>query len=452
MKKEKSYCHSPPEDALTRFMMVSKVLHHEHNGDSRPEAISKAAKERFLSPTGKMQCVCTRTLYRWLDAYGKHGFEGLMSAKRMKIEDSLVIPRPILDYFSRQKKDDPCVSIPELIKRAEELGMVAPGTKLNRITVWRSLNRIGVDTRRRKKPKDKRGRRFAYPHRMDMVICDGKHFRAGAARLKRVALFFLDDATRKGLNVVVGTSENTALFLRGLYETILTFGLMSSLFVDNGPGFKATDSILVLANLNVLFIHGTESYPEGHGKIEKFNQTAKNEILRYLDGNPDVDPSCKALELRLRHYLLERYDRNPHESLNAESPICRFQNDERPLRFHPSQDHLKRAFVLYKKRRVSKDNVVKINGGQYEVPFGHAGTWIMVHRNVLTDSLFIIHNGRKVNLSPVDLHTNAREKRFSSVHEEKPTGPLPKSSAQMAFERDLKPVIDSDGNFTDKKS
>jgi hypothetical protein len=39
---------------------------------------------------------------------------------------------------------------------------------------------------------------------MQMVLCDGKHFRAGAARLRRVALFFLDDATRMGLHVVVG--------------------------------------------------------------------------------------------------------------------------------------------------------------------------------------------------------------------------------------------------------
>lgn len=451
MKKNKSYCHAPPEDALTRFMMVSKVLGREHNGDSRPEAISKIARNQHFSPTGRLKTVCERTLYRWLEAFEKNGFEGLITAERMKIEDSLVIPRPILDYLSSQKKKDPSVSIPELIKRAEEQSMVAKDT-LNRVTVWRSLNRMGVDTRRRKKPKDKQGKRFAYPHRMDMILCDGKHFRAGASRLKRVALFFLDDATRKGLNVVVGTSENTKLFLRGLYETVSTYGLMSSIFMDHGPGFVAIDTVSVVANLNALLIHGTENYPEGHGKIEKFNQTAKNGVLRYFDGNPDIDPSCQALELRLRHYLFERYDTSPHESLSFESPLSRFQNDERPLRFHESQDHLRQKFILYQNRRVSKDNIVKMNGTHYELPFGHAGTMIMVHRNALDDSISIIHEGRKVKLSPVDLHANARDKRSRSVREENPTGPLPKSSAQMAFEKDFKPVIDSDGNFSDAKS
>ena len=44
-----------------------------------------------------------------------------------------------------------------------------------------------------------------------------------------------------GLHVVVGTSENAELFLRGLYETMLSYGMMDALFVDRGPGFVATD-------------------------------------------------------------------------------------------------------------------------------------------------------------------------------------------------------------------
>ena len=43
--------------------------------------------------------------------------------------------------------------------------------------------------------------------RMLMVLADGKHFRAGTARLKRVALVFLDDASRYGLDVVVGEAR-----------------------------------------------------------------------------------------------------------------------------------------------------------------------------------------------------------------------------------------------------
>ena len=47
----------------------------------------------------------------------------------------------------------------------------------------------------------------------------------------------LDDATRLGLEVVVGTSEDTLLFLSGLHAAITRYGLMSALFLDNCGGF-----------------------------------------------------------------------------------------------------------------------------------------------------------------------------------------------------------------------
>lgn len=52
---------------------------------------------------------------------------------------------------------------------------------------------------------------------------------------KRVAVFLLDDATRFGLGVVVGTVESAALFLRGLRR----FAFMDILFLDRGPGSGA---------------------------------------------------------------------------------------------------------------------------------------------------------------------------------------------------------------------
>lgn len=444
------WVNSPPEDALFRFLTVSNVLCRESNGESRSEAIAHTLS--FQNPPSDFyKDVSERTVYRWIEAFEKEGFQGLVSAKRTKIKDSLIIPRPVLDYFCSQKKDDPSVSIPELIKRAVEQNIIPPDIELSRVTVWRSLKRMGADTRRRKKNKDKLGRRFAYPHRMNMVLCDGKHFRAGPGRHKRVALFFLDDATRKGLNVVVGTSENTALFLRGLFETILHYGLMNAFFVDRGPGFIASDTIAVFANLGVLLIHGSPRYPEGHGKIEKFNQRALNEVIRYFAGNPEIDPDCKALELRLRHYLFERYDTSPHESLKPDSPLNRFKKDPQPLRFHKNKAQLQQAFVLNETRRVSKDNVIKSGGGEFDVPFGHAGTIITIYRNVMDATVSMIHKGKMVALSPVDMHANARDRRPKASNQEQPDIPLQKSSAQMAFERDYQPVIAPDGGL-DKKN
>ena len=67
---------------------------------------------------------------------------------------------------------------------------------------------------------------------MQCVLADGKHFRAGAARRRRVPLFFIDDATRYGLQVLVGTAESSELFLRALYEMVMRHGLADLFFLD----------------------------------------------------------------------------------------------------------------------------------------------------------------------------------------------------------------------------
>ena len=263
MKNDPSLLNEPSDDALFRYQVLSQVLVREQNGQPRSEAIAAVAAGEHITADRKLRQVSQRSIYRWLAAFESQGFAGLLPAARTHIEDSVVLPRPLIDFFKNQKSADPWASVPELIRRAAISGLITPDQLINRVTVWRTLKRLGLDTRRSKKPVDRDSRRFAYPHRMQMVLCDGKHFRASAARLRRVALFFLDDATRMGLHVVVGTSENAELFLRGLYETMLSYGMMGALFVDRGPGFVATDVSEVLRKLEILYIHGTAGYPQG---------------------------------------------------------------------------------------------------------------------------------------------------------------------------------------------
>jgi len=101
-------------------------------------------------------------------------------------------------------------------------------------------------------------------------------------------VFFLDDASRFGLGVVVGTDETAELFLRGLH------------------GLRADDTAAACRRLDIHLVLGTAAYPEGHGKIEKFNQTAQAQVLRGLTGAADVDDDCGALEIDPFGIPLER--------------------------------------------------------------------------------------------------------------------------------------------------
>ncbi len=436
----------PSPEALFRYTVLSQVIARELGGEPRAKAITAVAAQSHPTLEGTLRQVSARSLYRWLAAFETRGFEALVRKARTPLCGSFVLDAGLMAFFEEQKRDDPHVSVPELIRRARQLQLIGLREKVDRTTLWRALKRKGLDTRRRHAPKDGDCRRFSYPHRLDMVLCDGKHLRLGATKKRRVVLFFLDDATRFGLAVAVGTSESAALFLRGLHKCVLARGRMGILYLDNGPGFIALDSLEVLRKLKVHFVHGTARYPEGHGKVERFNQTAWTHLLRLLD-RPEVDPECAALELRLEHFVSEQYNHQPHESLDKQTPYQRFHQDPKPLAFAESGEALREAFVLHTTRKVSPDHVISCDGTLYEAPRGLARTDALVYRNLLDGSLRCLHQGRLVRLSPLDPVANARDRR-ARTPEQPPLPVPPKSSAELAFEQDLLPVVGPDGGFS----
>jgi transposase InsO family protein len=443
-------------EILFRHQVVSEVLTRMECGERQVEAV-RAVSERvhFLAYDPKPRRVATRTVYRWLSAYRSGGIEELrLQSRRTRRPAAEVLSEKLITFCIEQKRKDRRASIPELIRRARELGIVEADRPIDRTTVYRALERRGVDLRRRKTSKRHDARRFAYPHRMDMVLSDGKHFRAGASRSKRVVLYYLDDATRTGLHLVVGSSETTELFLRGLHGLIERYGLMDILFLDRGPGFIAEASHAVLARIGIRFIHGAAKYPEGHGKIERFNQTTLHDVLRGLDGRADVDPSPPALELRLRHHLETQYNPRSHEQLHKATPLERFLQDPKPLRFPEDRESLRAKFEVFLSRRVSADNVVSIDSIDYELPRGYAGAKVQLRRKLLAPGgLFFRHEHELIELHPVDLAGNARSHRArnsgSPSPEDEVQHPLPPSAADLAFERDYGPVVDPDGGFED---
>ena len=317
MKLVENYGQEASGEVLFRFRVISLVEGFLFQGFNYHGAVHRAADMPHFTITGEMRRVSIRTVYRWMAAYRSGGVSGLEPNRKQSGIISCVYTNEFLSFLKMEKELDQEASVPELIKRARESGIVSFDARIDRTTVYRTLLRMGYSMKRRKKQRGRDSRRFAYPHHMQMVLCDGKHFRAGITSKKRVALFFLDDCSRFGLHVVVGTSENSHLFLRGLYEAIKKYGFMGILYIDRGPGFKNENVLQVAQRMDIKVIYGEKAYPEAHGKVERFNQTAKQAVLRHYDGRADIDPDCCSLELRLQHYLREIYNHTHHEGLKA---------------------------------------------------------------------------------------------------------------------------------------
>lgn len=424
-------------EALFRHRTVAAVLALVVLGHKRSIAIKLTVECVHVGESGEVRSVSTRTLYRWLSDYRKGGIAALEPTERTLATKAL--SDELITFVRTEKSADPDASIPEVLRRAKERGIIGAGDKVHRATAWRAAKRLGVPTTSRAAKRFTDMRRFAYPHRMRMVLVDGKHFRAGASRLRRVAMFFIDDCTRRVLWVVVGASESSALLLRGLYNLVRHVGLMDILYFDRGPGFIANDTHAVCVNLPVHFIHGKARYPQGHGKVEIFNKTAHHDVLRGLS-RAEVDPAFGSLELRLRHYIETQYNVRPHQSLGGDSPEQRWNADERELTFPRDHDDLRSRFVVTQSRRVSADNILSVRSKHYEVPIGHARKSLAVQRRLLDDSVWIVHEGKLVQLHLVDLAHNAQSKRARRTKTTEPSSDAPMTAAALAFTRDFGPV------------
>ena len=162
-----------------------------------------------------------------------------------------------------------------------------------------------------------------------------------------------------------------------------------------------------------------------------------------------IDPDCAALTLRLRHFL-RLYNDTPHETLDGDTPQQRWEQG-RPLRFPEDHADLHRRFVVRAMHKVSADHVIKADGRQWEAPRGTAGQQVEVARHLLDDRLWVLHDGRMVELAVLDPHANATEPRGGG-HRTPPPLPgegVPDTAASIRFAHDLRPLVDADGGFRD---
>ena len=439
----------PSPIARFRYLVVSAVMALLLQGWRRSDAVREVASRAFPDGT-KLRRVSERTAWRWLSAYEKKGLAGLEPKPRQHVADSTVLPSRFIKFLDDENRTDPQASIPELIRRARLSGALHPNARVDRTTVWRTMDRMGLDTRRRQPPQGDDTRRFAYSERMQLVVVDFKHFRAGPTRKKRVAIYFLDDATRYGLGVLVATSERADVVLPALAALLRQYGKMNALYWDHGSGFIADDVALVCMQLEIPAFFGAVAYPEGHGKVERFNRSAKARILRAFDKADHVDPDCGALALRLRHDLFDVYNHLPHESLGKDTPQQRWTSSMRALRPVESEAWLQERFTLPLERTVSADHVISYDGTLYEVPrCCQPGRRTFLRRLLEDDALYAVDDERLVQLQPLDPHFNATSGRARRAKPEHSDETPPKTASMLAFERAYPSLVDADGGFTD---
>jgi putative transposase len=436
--------------ALQRYQAVSNVMLRVARGDSLRKACAHVASIEFYDVDLKKSIrFSASSLRRWVKAFESRGIGALQVQGRNRPPQAL--SPQLLDAIRSEKMKDGDASVPEVIRRVTARMESGCETSISRSTVWRAVARMGLPTGPRSVAKEAgTARSFEFAHRMQCVLCDGKHFTVGPTHLKRVVFIWLDDASRRVLDLAVGTAESTELFVMVLSRAVRRAGLADRVFLDRGPGFRADDSAVICARLKMHLILGTAGYPEARGKIERFNQTLKRDVLRNWVGSADVPTDTTSLELRLRHYCFEVYNKRPHSSLEGMSPDERWRRDALPLR-PVTEDELRAACLISRSRKVSPHHLVEVSGEHLEMPIGTAGSRVVLEHDLLSGCVYFNHGDQRIRLQKPDRRANAHEKRSGrrAPSQDQQNSHLPPSAADLQFLRDYMPITDASGGFQD---
>jgi hypothetical protein len=71
-----------------------------------------------------------------------------------------------------------------------------------------------------------------------------------------------------------------------------------------------------------------------------------------------------------------------------------------------------------------------------------------LRRRILDSGIGFLHQGKLIDLHPVDLHGNARSPRSRrDDHRDPPKAVPPATAADLAFQHDFGPVVEGDGGL-----
>jgi transposase InsO family protein len=143
-------------------------------------------------------------------------------------------------------------------------------------------------------------------------------------------LTILDDCSRYSICLKACLSEDEISVRRALEEAFYNYGLPIAMTMDNGSPWKGypkqrLSSLTVwLMRIGIKVGHSRPCHPQTQGKLERFHQSLKKEVLKYHNFQDIVDAQNN---FNAWQYIYN-YVR-PHEALNLKCPGERYQRSPR---------------------------------------------------------------------------------------------------------------------------
>ena len=366
--------------ALFRHAIIGELDIEALPRGERSARIAELATRAYHPPEGRERRFTARTLWTWWSAYQQHGLDGLLPKLRQDRGQLKAVPPAILAAAIALRRELPSRSTATLIHILETQTRVVRG-QLRRATLDRHLARAGVARRRLKTLGDKRYIRLLFERPNQFWVGDYHEapllWDPARERYRTLHLCAVIDHYSKLVPHAewYGT-EQLATLEDCLKQAILTRGLPDTLYVDNGPAYRADQFAFACAHLGIRLRHSAPYASEGRGAIERWNRTVAEQF------EPEIRalrlPDRREIQLRFEAWLEQRYHLTLHEA-TGQAPLDRFAPPDFTPRY-PDPVVVAETFRVRGRRKVHpKTSTVEVEGVAFVVETHLRGRWVHVH-------------------------------------------------------------------------
>ena len=203
--------------------------------------LKEKSSRKWMIPYSSRTRISRSCIRSWIRRYqdGNNRLESLYPVARNDRGISRAMDEDTCLSLMSLRKDMPKATVPVLMEKMEDRGLVTPGITLNPSTVYRFLNDQGL-MRRDSAKKDRRKFEAELPNDLwQSDVMHGPKVEVDGRQKKAYLIAIIDDHSRLIPHAEFYLSEALDSYLKCLEDALSKRGLPRKLYVDNGPAFRS---------------------------------------------------------------------------------------------------------------------------------------------------------------------------------------------------------------------
>lgn len=382
-----------------------------------------ALSHKLFRPPGleRSRSFSIPTLERWYYAYREGGMLALCPKPRSDAGHAHKLSDAQRELLRDIRKEHPTASASLILRTLMDDGRLAKD-ELKESTLRRFYREQGLDrasvlarTSDRVRLRWQAERPGALWH---ADVCHGPVLHGGGIPQPVRIHALLDDASRYVVSIRAYSTEQEQDMLHLMVSALRRHGAPDALYLDNGSTYRGDVLRIGCERLGITLLHARPYDAPARGKMERFWRTLRQGCLDFIGELG----SLHDLNVRLWAFVDQYYHQATHGALFGRSPAQIYGDAlDRPCDSLTEQQ-ICQALTVRERRRVRRDSTLSVDGNDYELDdFFLTGKVVTIVRCLVDQGTaqaprpYVEHEGKRLELHPVDPVLNAKRKRARLV-------------------------------------